>query len=132
MFPFQEAAAFTARPTACVSETSTRKKRAFPPLEQISSAQRPPASSSISATNTEAPSSANTSAIALPIPFAAPVTIATLSASLPKSCLPSLTQGLEQSEKLSRVPGRRVYRDQRALEIAECRPEPPETNFRRW
>src|SRR5579862_4867654 len=38
----------------------------------------PPASSSISTTRTQAPSLANLSAMARPIPFAAPVTMATL------------------------------------------------------
>src|ERR1700683_2504957 len=41
-----------------------------------------PVSSSISETSTQAPSSAKSSLMALPIPFAAPVTIATLSFNL--------------------------------------------------
>src|ERR1700682_1876540 len=83
--PFVAAAASTARLTSAVEDTSACEYLAAsraPPAATMLSPVALPASSSISVTRTQAPSSANSSLMALPIPLAPPVTIATLSFSL--------------------------------------------------
>src|SRR5262249_9195062 len=63
--------------------TSVRPKAAWPPDSTISATTRGPASSSMSAHTTAAPSAAKRRSVAAPIPDAPPVTIATLPARRP-------------------------------------------------
>src|ERR1035437_3710540 len=60
-------------------DTSPLQNAPFPPFSRMPAATLWPVSSSMSTTRTQAPSSANRSQIALPIPLAPPVTIAILS-----------------------------------------------------
>ena len=70
------------RLTSSTSETSARTNAASPPAARIAAATAVPVSSLMSETTTRAPSSAIFVAVALPIPWPAPVTIATLPSSL--------------------------------------------------
>src|SRR3546814_18886608 len=65
-------------------------KRASPPPALIRPTVSSPASGSMSATTTLAPSAANRSAIAAPMPRAAPVTTATLACNRMTSSLPGV------------------------------------------
>src|SRR2546423_947540 len=76
------AARFTARAAWDAEETSQWTNVAAPPARRMSATALSPAPLSRSAINTSAPSSANFSAIARPIPCAAPVTTAILFSSL--------------------------------------------------
>src|SRR5262245_30258551 len=76
MRPFLSAAILTARAASSREETSAAAKMAEPPLRLISEVVIWPASTSISTTRTVAPSSANNSLMALPMPCAPPVTMA--------------------------------------------------------
>src|SRR5262249_45945653 len=69
--------------TSAAFETSVLTKRASPPASLIIRTVSSPPSTRTSATTVFAPSRANASALALPIPEAAPVTKATL----PSNCL---------------------------------------------
>src|SRR6185369_8413107 len=82
MRPFRAAAAATARATSAVKDTSAWQNSAAPPFSRMPCTAALPASSSISDTSTQAPSSAHSSLMALPIPLAPPVTMTTLSFSL--------------------------------------------------
>ena len=69
--------------TSSRAATSVRTKTASPPAACISPATCRPPASSTSAMQTEAPSRARTSAVARPMPEAAPVTMAAVPATLP-------------------------------------------------
>src|SRR5205823_8645394 len=70
---------FAARSISAREPISTRQDSARPPFCRISAAVFSASSPLTSVTSTQAPSSANTWLIACPMPWAAPVTIATLS-----------------------------------------------------
>ena len=71
--------------TEASSATSATWPTARPPAASISFATASAPAPFTSATTTAAPSRASSSAVARPMPDAAPVTIATLPASLPRS-----------------------------------------------
>jgi hypothetical protein len=73
------------RLTSTSLETSALVKNALFPCAQIVSTVARPLLSSVSTTWTLAPSRANSIALALPIPLAAPVTVATLPCSFMQS-----------------------------------------------
>src|ERR1035437_4096181 len=79
MRPVWAAASSTARRMSSRFDASPLQNAAFPPFLRMPAATLWPVSSSMSTTRTQAPSSANRSQIALPIPLAPPVTIAILS-----------------------------------------------------
>jgi hypothetical protein len=76
--PKARTAASTAPRQSFDLDTSQRKNRALPPSFSMASKAFLPRCSSRAATTTEAPSAANSMAVASPIPELPPVTIATL------------------------------------------------------
>src|SRR6266481_734631 len=78
MWQFASVATLTARATCSALDTSHWRNVASPPALQIAAAVASPAVLSRSAMKTEASSAAKSSAIARPIPFAPPVTMAVL------------------------------------------------------
>src|ERR1700722_19315484 len=64
--------------TSLDTDTSVRRNEAIPPSSTIRAMAASPPSTSMSASSTRAPCEANAAAVARPIPWAAPVTMATL------------------------------------------------------
>src|SRR5258706_1262267 len=96
-------------------ETSVRSARAAPPAASMSLATRAPFSPLSSATTTFAPSSASPLASARPIPWPAPVTIATLFSNSFTSSLPCVFTG-----RRFRQGGMNVFRRDRPSEQARA------------
>ena len=88
--------------TSALTPTSVRAKMAVPPAAAMPSTTCCPRSASTSATQTDAPSRASSSAVAWPMPDAAPVTMAALPATRPpvpmSDSLPVRLQRLSQIE----------------------------------